>query len=471
MPCHPAAFLPTVALAALIAMNVLYLHSHDTGRHIQPYGYAVPTPHLQALAESGVLFRDAHCAAPTCSPSRAALLTGECAHSAGMVALSHRGGKLLHPERHLAQFLAGHGFETVCTGFSHVGKRPELGYTRLMGGDWKNSQATVDAATAFLRQNGSKKPFFLDVGFVETHRTEWVCHGFSQEHDSPRDGDGNPGYVMPPPPLPDTPETRRDWLDYLHSATRLDDYYGQVLKALDEAGLADDTLVIATTDHGIAFPDHKCKLTAHGTGVLMILRAPGAFPGGRVSDALVSQVDFYPTLCDILGIEKPEWLQGHSLLPLLKGETDQVREEVFAEVTFHGGFEPKRSVRTKRWNYIRNFSGPRQEVMVNCDDGHAKRLWIENGMAHQTVPQEELYDLMFDPQERRNLAMDKGCTEVKADLKQRLQAWMEATGDPLLDPSPERIPMPQKIDVDLLNPGITSGEWEPEEWYTTQHQV
>ena len=66
--------------------NVLYLHSHDTGRYVQPYGYDVPTPNIQRLAEQGILFRQAFCAAPTCSPSRAALLTGQCAHSSGMLA-------------------------------------------------------------------------------------------------------------------------------------------------------------------------------------------------------------------------------------------------------------------------------------------------------------------------------------------------------------------------------------------------
>jgi len=74
--------------------NILYLHSHDTGRTIQPYGHAVATPHLQRLADQGVLFRRAFCAAPTCSPSRAALLTGQCPHSSGMLGLAHRGFRL-----------------------------------------------------------------------------------------------------------------------------------------------------------------------------------------------------------------------------------------------------------------------------------------------------------------------------------------------------------------------------------------
>ena len=195
-------------------MNILYLNSHDTGRYIQPYGYAVATPHLQRLAEEGTLFRDAHCAAPTCSPSRAALLTGQTAHESGMVGLAHRGGKLLHPEHHLAHFLKTQGYETVKAGFTHVGRdHAAHGYTVIGNEDFKNSEATTRYAVDFLQNRAdSKKPFYLDVGYFETHRTD--SYGYSEEPERPKDGDGNPGYVMPPPVFADTPETRRDWLDY-----------------------------------------------------------------------------------------------------------------------------------------------------------------------------------------------------------------------------------------------------------------
>jgi len=452
-------------------VNVLYLHSHDTGRYIQPHGYPVATPSLQKLAEEGCFFRDAHCVAPTCSPSRAGLLTGEYAHQAGMVALAHRGGRIIHPERHLANFLGGNGYETVLAGMSHLGDPGRLGYQVRREGGSRDGRVSTDYAIDYLRKHKAEKPFFLDVGFVETHRTEWVCHGFNQEHHDPKDGDGNAGYVLPPAILPDTASVRRDWLDYRHSAERLDDYYGQILKALDESGLADNTLVLATTDHGIAFPGHKCKLTAHGTGVLFILRAPGKIEPGQVTDALVSHVDFYPTLCELLGLEKPDWLQGRSLLPLLSGEIDSLRNEVFAEVTFHAAFEPKRSVRTKRWNYIRNFSSPSPEAMPNCDDGHSKRLWMEHGMQDRINPREELYDLVFDPQEMNNLADNPACESVKTDLRNRLAEWMERTDDPILRPDPAGLPLPQKVDTETLQPGGNPGEWDSSEWAAIDHEV
>ncbi len=97
-------------------MNILYLHTHDTGRYIQPYGYAVPTPNLMKLASEGTLVRQAFCAGPTCSPSRAAMLTGMNPHSCGMTGLAHRGFKLNDYSKHLAAFLGRQGYETVLCG-------------------------------------------------------------------------------------------------------------------------------------------------------------------------------------------------------------------------------------------------------------------------------------------------------------------------------------------------------------------
>ncbi len=102
--------------------NILYLHSHDTGRYIQPYGYAVPTPNLQRLAEGGMLFRQAFCASPTCSPSRASLLTGMVPHSNGMRGLAHFGFTLDDPTQHLLYTLRQAGYQTVLAGEQHIAR-------------------------------------------------------------------------------------------------------------------------------------------------------------------------------------------------------------------------------------------------------------------------------------------------------------------------------------------------------------
>ena len=110
--------------------NIVYLDSHATGRYVQPYGHAVPTPNIQSLAEEGVHFRQGFCAAPTCSPSRAALLTVQCAHNSGMLGLAHRGFALADCDHHLAQVLKGSGYRTV-----HAGVQNEEARAAAVGGE------------------------------------------------------------------------------------------------------------------------------------------------------------------------------------------------------------------------------------------------------------------------------------------------------------------------------------------------
>ena len=151
------------------APNIVYIHSHDTGRYVQPYGHAIPTPHIQQLTEEGVLFRQAFCANPTCSPSRACLLTGQWAHSCGMTGLVNRGWTLPHPERLLTHTLRKAGYTTAMAGFQHVvADVNDGGFTRLLSQEAPNAQ-TEDRAAAFLAED-HRAPFYLDVGFSETHR-------------------------------------------------------------------------------------------------------------------------------------------------------------------------------------------------------------------------------------------------------------------------------------------------------------
>ena len=270
--------------------NILYLHSHDTGRFVQPYGYGIPTPRIQGLAEQGVLFRQAFCAAPTCSASRACLLTGQYAHSNGMLGLAHRGWSLNDYRHHIVHSLRDAGYRSALIGEQHVSKRPdEIGYDRVIKIDTHRVD-DVAPVTVDLLRDPPGKPFFLSVGFFETHR----------EFFEPLPGDEL--YVKPPPNLPDTAETRRDMASYVASARSLDRGVGAVLDALERYGHADNTLVICTTDHGIAFPGAKATMTDRGLGVLLIMRGPGGFAGGKVSDALVSHIDIYPTICDLIGI-------------------------------------------------------------------------------------------------------------------------------------------------------------------------
>jgi N-sulfoglucosamine sulfohydrolase len=407
--------------------NVLYLHSHDTGRYVQPYGHPVPTPNIQRLADQGVLFRRAFCAAPTCSASRACLLTGQYGHNNGMMGLAHRGWSLNDYRQHIVHPLREAGYHSALIGEQHIAKRPDIiGFDQVVKIDTTHVETVAPAAIELIAEP-IPQPFFLSVGFFETHRD---FLGPSSVRDAL--------YSLPPPNLPDTPETRRDMAAYKASARSLDQGVGTVLEALDEHGLADNTLIIFTTDHGLAFPGAKATLFDRGLGVMLILRGPGGFGGGKVHDALVSHLDIYPTVCELAGIERPGFLQGQSLLPLARGETASIRDALFAEMTWHAAYEPQRAVRTDRWKYIRRFSDRMTPVLANCDDSPSKTLLLSHGWAEREIAVEQLYDLVFDPNEAANLAEDHLYREQLDQMRERLRAWMAQTDDPLLsgDPTP-----------------------------------
>ncbi len=415
--------------------NILYIHSHDTGRYVQPYGHAVPTPNIQRLAEGAVVFRQAHCAAPTCSPSRAALLTGQCPHSCGQLGLANLGFYLRDTDKHLAHTLHAHNYYTALYGVQHLHIKPELlGYDRIVEAkrtaslpNLDISSDTVNNVQDFLK-NIPSKPFFLTAGFSETHRV-FPSPGIEE----------NPHYCMPPAPLPDTPEIREDMAAYKASARILDKNIGAILKTLDDCGLAENTLVICTTDHGLAFPNMKCNLNDQGTGVMLIVRGPGGFQGGKVCDALVSQIDIYPTLCELLAIEAPSWLEGHSLMPLIRNEKDEINSEIFAEINYHAGYQPMRSMRTTRWKYIRHFSDYAKKIVINVDSSLSRDFLLQHGWEDRSEPKEEIYDLVIDPNEVNNLAGDQVYAEVLEEMRERLDQWMHKTDDPLLKgevPSP-----------------------------------
>jgi N-sulfoglucosamine sulfohydrolase len=401
--------------------NILYMHSHDTGRYIQPYGYPIPTPNIQRLAEQGVLFRKAFCAAPTCSPSRASLLTGQYAHMTGMLGLAHRGFSLNEPSRHLLYTLRGAGYHSALIGEEHIAKdHRTIGYDQVYPIEGFRAHIAAPIGTKML-SHALPQPFFLSLGFFETHR-EFLKPGLERDAK----------YSLPPAPLPDTPETRRDMGAFKASAWDLDQGIGLVLDALDANGLSENTLVICTTDHGIAFPRMKGNLTDHGIGVMLIMRGPGGFSGGKVYDALVSHIDLYPTICDLLEIEHPSWLQGTSLLPLVHEEVETLHDAIFAEVTYHAAYEPQRAVRTKRWKYIRRFDHHLGPVLPNCDDSPSKDVLMDYGWKERSRPLEQLYDLIFDPNEAHNMANDLSVAVILEEMRTRLDDWMIRTNDPLL---------------------------------------
>jgi arylsulfatase A-like enzyme len=285
-----------------------------------------------------------------------------------------------------------------------------------------NSAGQVAPAAVAALSRGIEQPFFMSCGFFETHRSFFAPSSIRDRV-----------YSLPPPFLPDTPEIRRDVAAYKASARTLDQGVGAVLNTLHETGLDRNTLVICTTDHGLAFPTAKASLLDRGIGVMLILRGAG-FYGGHAHDELVSHIDVFPTICELAGIDPPAWLEGRSLIGLVNSEEPPgSRAEIFSELTYHCAYEPQRAIRTDRYKYIRRFDDYPFPVLPNCDDSPSKDAYLARGWAERPVNREALHDLFFNPGEGRNLIANTAYAEVAADLRERLERWMVRTNDPLLD--------------------------------------
>ncbi len=418
--------------------NILYINTHDTGRFIEPYGYAVPSPALKRLADEGVLFRNAFCANPTCSPSRVALLSGMLPHSSEMYGLAHRGFRMNDYSRHIVQFLNANGYETVLAGYQHESHDvTKIGYQQVltevdcdMNADsltpWDLENAGK-AADYLLRKKKDGRPFFLAYGLINTHKPY-----------PDLDGTVNPDRVTLPHPLFDNDGNRKEMATFIQAVRDADLCIDKVLTALKESGLEEDTIVIFTTDHGLPLPNMKCTLYDTGIGVSLIMKCPGSVLQGRATDALVSQMDLFPTLCDLTGLAKPDWLQGVSLKPLLDGKTDEVQGEIYAQINCHGGYDPTRCIRTKRYKLIKNFGDYPYTMGCNVDPGTSKEFMTAAGFFQRPRAKTMLFDLYLDPAERVNVADDENYTAVKTELEGKLHAKMVKTSDPLLN---GRIPL------------------------------
>jgi len=399
--------------------NILIVITHDTGRHLGCYDRDVETPNLDKLADEGVIFTNFFCTAPQCSPSRASLLTGRYPHSHGLIGLAHRGFHLNMNEPLLPALLTHVGYSTYLFGFQHESSDPySLGYQKVFKAK-SNSCLDVTPLVLDFLDKKPKEPFFIMVGFSETHRP-------FPEYNGPVDN------IEGLPYLPDVEDVRRDLASLYLLVRRVDEKMGEILRAVDDAGLRDDTLVVFTTDHGAAFPGAKATLFDPGIEVSMLMRGPGGFKGGKRIDALLSNLDFAPTILDFCGVSVPKEMQGRSMLPVIQGESDRLHDLIFVEQTYHAAYDPLRGVRTRRFKYIRSFAKRPFWCPPDVDGGLSKEVARRLGYFSKPRPPEMLFDLNADPLERKNLEADSSYADVLEKMRSILEEWMRKTGDPLL---------------------------------------
>jgi arylsulfatase A-like enzyme len=348
----------------------------------------------------------------------------------------------------MAMLLREEKYLTLLFGFQHEKKDPQmLGFDILKSEKNIFCDSVIDDLAVFIKKRAARKeagskrnnPFFAAVGFFETHRPfkKTVERSSAETHLKV-----NPKIVEVPSYLPDNPATRLDLSEFCSSVNVLDQSIGNLLEVLDETGQTDNTLVIFTVDHGIAFPRAKSTLYDPGLKTALLMRWPNRWKH-QVHDTLLSNIDLLPTLLEVLGASIPSNIQGTSFLNLLDKKSYEPRKEIFAEKTWHDSYDPIRCIRTKRYKLIQNFESRPNLVLPIDIEASLTRLYM--GDKHlQPRPALELYDLLNDPYELNNLAKERSCKEIRYELSKKLLNHMIRTTDPILN-APVPRPMPDWI--------------------------
>lgn len=431
---------PNVLLC--ISDDQSWLHTGAMGDPI------IKTPAFDRVADQGVLFTHAFCDAPTCGPSRSALVTGQSIWRLEEAGNIH--STLPSKFATYTEMLEGAGYRTGHTSKGWgPGRLEPGGRTRNPAGD------TFDSFEEFFRQQPGGQPFCFWLGSRDPHRPFELGSGQRSGKD--------PDRVVVPPHFPDHPIVRNDILDYYVEIERFDSNVGRALELLDEAGQLDNTIVVVTSDHGMPFPRAKASLYDYGSRVPLAISWPQAVPKARTVDDFVNLSDLAPTFVEAAGLAAPEEMTARSLLPILSsdadGSVDPSRDAAYIAMERHDGCRrggkgyPCRAIRDRDHLYIRNFeptrwpsgspnaadcargipygeidSSPTKTFMMDeRDDVTVDRL---AELAFGTRPEHELYDLRNDPGQLTNIAAEPAAAERVKALRERLMKRLAETGDP-----------------------------------------
>ncbi len=438
--------------------NILLIVSEDNGPELGCYGdpYA-KTPRLDRLSAESIRFDRAFVPQAGCSQSRASFLTGLYPHQHGQIGLATWGFRLYRDDTpNLPRSLKSAGYRTGIIGKLHI--NPESAFPfdfhEIKTANFARHTLADYArhADAFIR--AGSEPFFLSVNYPDAH-DPWV-----------REIDGVPANPQGPDDVKamayigiDPPGMREMVADYYNCLSRLDTLIGDLLDVLEHSGKAENTLVIYIGDHGADMLRGKRTCYEGGLRVPMLVRWPGRIIP-QVRSELVSTIDLMPTLLTSAGVKPPSGLPGSALQPLFKPGNATWRTHFFAEYHTHAAapnYYPQRSVRTERYKLIENLLPgevhPDYDLTLTKLEKEAAKRKVSGGLdltrviahANSTIKQAyarmrqpsryELYDLVDDPYEFRDLS---GSAEHAAELHELqtvLRAWREDTKDPLLNPA------------------------------------
>ena len=428
--------------------NFLILMSdNQSWDHLGCYGDpVVKTPNIDRIAKQGVRFTNAFCSAPSCTPARASMLTGQ--EMWRLEEGANLWGTLPAKFTVYPDLLEQAGY---LVGFEGKGWGP---------GDWE--------AGGRRRNPGGEQYESFEEFYNERKRGQPFCYWFSSRdpHRPYRLGGGRKAgidlaAIRVPPYLPDNDDVRGDIADYYAEIQHFDGEVAGFLELLSEVGQLKNTVIIVCSDNGWQMPRGLANLYDFGTKVPLIISHPGVLPEGRVVDDFVSLNDFAPTILELAGLPRPGGMTAKSLVPILRSQAQGTVEasrnfvamgrERHAFVRKNGLGYPGRALRTADFLYIRNYApdrwpagdpplygdvdahmlqypSPTKMYMLKHRDDPAIHPLFE--LVFGKRPAEELYDLRNDPYQMRNVAAEAAYRETKDKLSSQLTAYLKETGDP-----------------------------------------
>ena len=447
--------------------NMLFIITDDQSwEHLGCYGdQAVRTPNVDQLATNGIRFQNAYTACPSCSPSRAGILTGQDVYrlrEGGILT-----GILWDVYPLFPKILAENGYNVGATGKRYWPRTRDVEgavdepigsiydmhrYDSVPVGVSKNHYSAN--FKQFLDENPEGKPFFFWVGIGEPHRPFEIDRGVRIGIDTSR--------IRIPAFFPDVPVTKLNIADYLSEIEWADHAVGEMVEILEAKGLIDNTLIVYTSDNGMPLPRAKATLYDHGVRMPLIISWPDHVISERVVNDPISLIDMAPSFLDLAGIPVPEQMTGKSIKKIILSEKSGTidKEKEFVVTTFekhthcrpdHLGY-PRRAIHTEEWTYIINYEPsrypmgnvdlyiPNWDILGDTDPGRIKEYFKENmdnpefkelwDLAFGKVPGEQLFSKKDDPDMINNLAYDPEFEAIKLELKEKLTSYLIKTEDP-----------------------------------------
>ena len=405
------------------------------------------TPNLNAFAAEGLKFNRAHVNVAICAPCRAVIATGRYSHRSGAMGFMPARENVpdlvntLQAGGYLAGILGkvGHSSPKKSMNWDYAFDQRDLGNGR-------NPEIYYQRSKTFLAlSKKERKPFYFMVNSHDPHRPycnpEKLTKGAAMPSRTYKPSD-----VTVPGFLPDLPGVREELAHYLNSTRRLDDTFGKVMQALNESGMAENTLVIFISDNGIAVPFAKCNAWFHSSRTPCLVRWPKVITPNTNNDTdFVSVVDFFPTFLAASGVQGPNGLDGQSFLPLLKGEKQSDRDVVYTQIDSKAGGDsvPMRAIQNGRYGYIYNPFSDQKHWYRNNNEGKTMAAMQAAAESNQAIADriklfryrvpEEFYDLLNDPDCLNNLIDEAKHASTIASMQEQLMKQMKKTDDPMLN--------------------------------------